>query len=71
MPHHPLSLGSGSLFVPECFKKGQHPLSNIAAAAAAAIALSEPLHRHGAAAIVAGCERREGCAIHRVGPFDL
>lgn len=69
MPHHPLSLGGGSLFVPECFKKGQHPLSNIAAAAA--IALGEPLRHRGAAAIVAGCERREDCAVHRVGPLDL
>lgn len=64
-----LSLGGGSLFVPERFKKGQHPLSNIAAAAA--IALGEPLRCRGGATIEAGCERREGCAIHGVGPFDL
>lgn len=66
----PPSLGGGGLFVPESFEERHHPLPHIAAAA---VALGYPRHHHGATAVamVTGCERREGGAVHGVGPFDL
>lgn len=66
----PPSLGGCGLFVPESFEERQHPLPHVAAAA---IALGYPRHHYGAtaAAVVTGWKRREGGAVHGVGPFDL
>lgn len=66
----PSSLGRGGLFVAESFKKRHHALPHTAAAAAT---LRHPLRHHAgaAAAMVMGCEGREGGAIHGVGPFHL
>lgn len=76
MLRYPISLGGGCLFIPESFKKRHHPLPHVAvatAAAAATVALGDPLCPCGAAAqpVVMGCEGREGDSIHGVGPFDL
>lgn len=76
MLRSPISLGGGCLFIPESFKKRHHPLPHIAvatAAAAATVALGDPLCPCGAAAqpVVMGREGREGNSIHGVGPFDL
>lgn len=67
----PMSLGGGGLFIPESFKKRHHPLPHVAAAAA--VALGEPLCPRGSAAglVVMGCEGREGDGVHGIGPFDL
>lgn len=76
MLRSPISLGGGCLFIPESFKKCHHPLPHVAvatAAAAATVALDDPLCPCGAAAqpLVMGREGREGDSIHGVGPFDL
>lgn len=65
----PPLLGGGGLFVPESFKERHHALPHVAAAT---VALGYPRGHHSAAAaaMVTGCERREG-AVHGVGPFDL
>lgn len=67
----PMSLGGGGLFTPESFKKRHHPLPHVAAAAT--VALGEPLCPRGSAAslVVMGCEGREGDGVHGIGPFDL
>lgn len=76
MLRSPISLGGGCLFISESFKKCHHPLPHIAvatAAAAATVALGNPLCPRGATAqpMVMRREGREGDSIHGVGSFDL
>lgn len=66
-----MSLGGGGLFTPESFKKRHHPLPHVAAAAAATVALGDPLRPRPACLVVMGREGREGDGVHGIGPFDL
>lgn len=65
-----MSLGGGGLFIPESFKKRHHPLPHVAAAAAT-VALGDPLCPRPASLVVVGREGREGDGVHGIGPFDL
>lgn len=65
-----MSLGGGGLFTPESLKKRHHPLPHVAAAAAA-VALGDPLRPRPACLVVMGREGREGDGVHGIGPFHL